>query len=281
MARRRALWNQRRGRRALRAGLVHRSATGQRDHADRAARPGAFMAHELPSRWGADVLAQAEQAFHRARGAARRQPDPRQGGGAVVRRLGRPLYPSRYLARGDFSGRGYPGLPGSAGQGACPCQRRYRAGIRGLPRLSAARGQDPRSLTPCAPRRDGRHPVPHGQNHGDPDMIERIDTGTRMSKIVKHNGVAYLCGQVGAGDSVTEQTRDCLSRVEALLDKAGSSPEQMLQAVIWLADMADFAEMNAVWDAWVPEGHAPARACGEAKLARPELKVEIIVTAAC
>ena len=55
----------------------------------------------------------------------------------------------------------------------------------------------------------------------------------------------------------------------------------MLQVVIWLADMADFAEMNAVWDAWVPEGHAPARACGEAKLARADLKVEIIVTAAC
>lgn len=112
-------------------------------------------------------------------------------------------------------------------------------------------------------------------------MIERIDIGTRMSKIVKHNGVAYLCGQVGAGESVTEQTRDCLARVEALLEKVGSSPEQMLQVVIWLADMADFAEMNAVWDAWVPEGHAPARACGEAKLARADLKVEIIVTAAC
>lgn len=112
-------------------------------------------------------------------------------------------------------------------------------------------------------------------------MIERIETGPRMSKIVKHNGVAYLCGQVGAGDTVTEQTRDCLSRVEALLAEAGSSPHEMLQAVIWLADMADFAEMNAVWDAWVPEGHAPARACGEAKLATPELKVEIIVTAAC
>lgn len=54
----------------------------------------------------------------------------------------------------------------------------------------------------------------------------------------------------------------------------------MLQAIVWLADMADFAEMNEVWDAWVPEGHAPARACGEAKLARAELKVEIIVTAA-
>ena len=112
-------------------------------------------------------------------------------------------------------------------------------------------------------------------------MIERIETGARMSKIVKHIGVAYLCGQVGDGTTVADQTRDCLSRVETLLEKAGSSREQMLQAVIWLADMADFAEMNAVWDSWVPEGHAPARACGEAKLARPELKVEIIVTAAC
>ena len=112
-------------------------------------------------------------------------------------------------------------------------------------------------------------------------MIERIETGQRMSKIVKHNGVAYLCGQVGDGATVAEQTRECLSRVEALLETVGSSPEQILQAIIWVADMADFAEMNAVWDAWVPEGHAPARACGEAKLARPELKVEIIVTAAC
>lgn len=111
-------------------------------------------------------------------------------------------------------------------------------------------------------------------------MIERIETSARMSKIVRHNGVAYLCGQVGDGATVAEQTRDCLSRVDALLEQAGSSREKMLQAVIWLADMADFAEMNAVWDAWVPEGHAPARACGEAKLARSDLKVEIIVTAA-
>ncbi len=111
-------------------------------------------------------------------------------------------------------------------------------------------------------------------------MIERIDTTARMSKIVKHNGVAYLCGQVGEGATVTEQTEDCLQRVDALLEKAGSSREQILQAVIWLSDMAHFQEMNAVWDAWVPEGHAPARACGEAKLARDVLNVEIIVTAA-
>ncbi len=111
-------------------------------------------------------------------------------------------------------------------------------------------------------------------------MIERQETAQRMSKIVKHNGTVYLCGQVGSGDTVTEQTQDCLARVDALLIQAGSSRDQILQAIIWVADMADFAEMNAVWDAWVPEGHAPARACGEAKLARPELKVEVIVTAA-
>jgi len=111
-------------------------------------------------------------------------------------------------------------------------------------------------------------------------MIERQETGQRMSKIVKHNGTVYLCGQVGAGDTITEQTQDCLARVDTLLKQAGSSREQILQAIIWVSDMKYFAEMNAVWDAWVPEGHAPARACGEAKLARDVLKVEVIVTAA-
>ena len=113
-------------------------------------------------------------------------------------------------------------------------------------------------------------------------MIERMQTGTRMSKIVKHNGTAYLCGQVGnAEDDVAEQTRECLRRVEALLEEAGSDKTRILQAIVWLSDMKYFADMNTVWDAWVPEGHAPARACGEARLARPELLVEIIITAAC
>lgn len=111
-------------------------------------------------------------------------------------------------------------------------------------------------------------------------MIERLHTGKRMSKIVRHNGTAYLCGQVGAGETVADQTRDCLSRIDALLLEAGSDREHILQAIVWLADMSDFAEMNAVWDDWVPEGFAPARACGEARLARDVLKVEIIVTAA-
>lgn len=111
-------------------------------------------------------------------------------------------------------------------------------------------------------------------------MIERMHTGARSSKIVKHGGVVYLSGQVGEGADITAQTQECLSRVDALLIEAGSDREHMLQALVWLADMADFAEMNLVWNAWVPEGFAPARACGEAKLAREVLKVEIIVTAA-
>ena len=82
------------------------------------------------------------------------------------------------------------------------------------------------------------------------------------------------------GDSVADQTGSCLSKVEKLLAEAGSDTTRILQCTIWLADMADFAEMNEVWDAWVPEGHAPARACGEAKLAHPELKVEFLITAA-
>jgi len=111
-------------------------------------------------------------------------------------------------------------------------------------------------------------------------MIERLHTGTRMSRIVKHDGTVYLCGQVGDGRTVIEQTSDCLGRIDALLAEAGSSRERILQAVIWLADMGDFEAMNTVWDAWVPEGHAPARACGEARLAGSDLLVEIIVTAA-
>ncbi len=112
-------------------------------------------------------------------------------------------------------------------------------------------------------------------------MIERIGTTARASKIVKHNGVAYLSGQVAEGDTIQDQTRDCLAKVEALLTEAGSSKERMLRATIWLSDMSYFAGLNEVWNAWVPEGHAPARACGEAKLAREELMVEIIVDAAC
>ncbi|PWJ85991.1 enamine deaminase RidA (YjgF/YER057c/UK114 family) [Pseudaminobacter salicylatoxidans] len=111
--------------------------------------------------------------------------------------------------------------------------------------------------------------------------IRRIDVGRRMSDIVIHNNTIYLAGQVGApGASVTEQTTAVLAEIDALLAKAGSDKTKILQAIIWLADMDTFGEMNAVWDAWVPQGHTPARATGEAKLATPDYKVEIIITAA-
>jgi enamine deaminase RidA (YjgF/YER057c/UK114 family) len=111
--------------------------------------------------------------------------------------------------------------------------------------------------------------------------ITRKTVGTRMSQIVIHNQTVYLAGQVGKpGTSVTEQTSDILAGIEKLLAEAGSDKTKILQAVIWLDDMKHFAEMNAVWDAWVPEGHAPARACGEARLATPDYNVELIITAA-
>ena len=110
--------------------------------------------------------------------------------------------------------------------------------------------------------------------------IERIETGTRSSKIVKYNGVVYLTGQVAEGETIQDQVRTCLANIEALLAKAGSSKEQMLRVTIWLADMDDFQGLNEVWNAWVPAGHAPTRACGQSKLARDELKVEFIVDAA-
>lgn len=111
--------------------------------------------------------------------------------------------------------------------------------------------------------------------------IERQQVGQRMSRIVKHNGTIYLCGQVckDATKDITEQTVTMLDKVDELLLEAGSSREHMLSATIYLNTMADFAAMNAVWDAWVPQGHAPARACVEAAMARPELLVEISVVA--
>jgi enamine deaminase RidA (YjgF/YER057c/UK114 family) len=111
--------------------------------------------------------------------------------------------------------------------------------------------------------------------------IRRIEVGPRMSQAVIHGNTVYLAGQVGTpGKSVAEQTKDVLASVDRLLKEAGSDKSKILQAIIWLADMADFAEMNSVWDKWVDGPNAPARATGEAKLATPEYKVEIIITAA-
>lgn len=111
--------------------------------------------------------------------------------------------------------------------------------------------------------------------------ITRLHPGSRMSQAVIHNNTVYLAGQVGtAGADVATQTKDCLAAVDRLLEEAGSDKSKLLQVVIWLADMADFDEMNAVYDAWIDTDNPAARACGEARLATPDYKVEFIVTAA-
>ena len=113
--------------------------------------------------------------------------------------------------------------------------------------------------------------------------IDRIESGSRMSKAVVHGDTVYLAGQVAdaaAGGSVADQTRDILGIIDRLLATAGTDKTKLLSANIWLTDISTFAEMNAVWDGWVAPGCAPARATVQAGLAAPQFKVEIAVIAA-
>ena len=113
--------------------------------------------------------------------------------------------------------------------------------------------------------------------------IQRIHTNDRMSQIVIHSDTIYLSGQVafGApGGTVTDQTKDILSRIEGYLAEAGSDKSKLLSATLWITDMANFAEMNAVWDSWIANHEAPCRACVESKLASSKYNVEIMVIAA-
>jgi enamine deaminase RidA (YjgF/YER057c/UK114 family) len=113
--------------------------------------------------------------------------------------------------------------------------------------------------------------------------IERHETGPRMSKAVIHGDTVYLAGIVAdnpKGKSTAEQTRSILKQIDSFLTAAGTNKTKLLSANIWVTDMANFAEMNAVWDAWVSPGNTPARATVEAKLASPDYKIEIMVVAA-
>lgn len=112
--------------------------------------------------------------------------------------------------------------------------------------------------------------------------IRRLHVGPRMSEAVIHNGTIYLAGQVAddPGEDTGGQTRQILATIDRLLAECGSDKSRILAAQIFLADIADFAAMNAVWDAWVPAGHTPARATVESKLASPKYRVEIKIVAA-
>ena len=115
--------------------------------------------------------------------------------------------------------------------------------------------------------------------------IERRHVGKRLSDIVVFmpagERLAYLAGQVAEDPTadVSGQTRSVLKQIDVLLAEIGSDKTRILSATIYLPDMKNFPLMNAVWDAWVPPGHAPARATVEAKLASSDYKIEIQVVA--
>ncbi len=112
-------------------------------------------------------------------------------------------------------------------------------------------------------------------------MIRRYGVGKRLSEMVTYHGFLYLAGQVAADPSadVKGQTEQILKQIDDLLEEGGATKKSILTTTIYLADISTFAQMNEAWDAWVPEGMPPARATVEAKLAKPEYKVEIMVTA--
>lgn len=112
--------------------------------------------------------------------------------------------------------------------------------------------------------------------------IRRLDVGPRMSQAVIHGNTVYLAGQVAADPKAdtTGQTQQILAQIDRLLAQAGTDKTRILSATIWLSNMGTFAEMNAVWDAWVAKGNTPARATTEAKLAGPDYRVEIACIAA-
>ncbi|MET0549647.1 MAG: RidA family protein [Xanthomonas sp.] len=113
-------------------------------------------------------------------------------------------------------------------------------------------------------------------------MIQRFDTGPRMSEMTVHNGVAYLAGQIAedTGADIAGQTREVLAAIDRLLALAATDKSRILRAEIYMTDLAEFAEMNKVWEEWVSPGNTPARATVQAKLADPAWKIEIVITAA-
>jgi enamine deaminase RidA (YjgF/YER057c/UK114 family) len=113
-------------------------------------------------------------------------------------------------------------------------------------------------------------------------MIKRLKPGKRLSMATVHGGLVYLAGQVPDDLSVgvEAQAAEVLAKIDALLGEAGTDRSSILSATVWLPNIADFAAFNTVWDEWVPAGASPARACVEARLANPSIRVEIAAIAA-
>ena len=111
--------------------------------------------------------------------------------------------------------------------------------------------------------------------------IQRFGVTRRWSDAVVHQGTAYF---VEVPDDMTADIRGQIGQVLAQIDErlrmVGSARTRLLQVLIYLPDLADAAVLNELWEAWVPEGHAPARACVQATLGKSECRVEMVITAA-
>ncbi|MBC7148928.1 RidA family protein [Ciceribacter selenitireducens] len=111
--------------------------------------------------------------------------------------------------------------------------------------------------------------------------IERQDVNHRRSRMVKYNGMCFLSGQFSDSDGdITRQTQETLAKIDDLLERAGTNRSRLLTAQIWLRDMADFADMNKIWDAWIDPENPPTRCCGQVLMADPDMRIEIVVSAA-
>jgi enamine deaminase RidA (YjgF/YER057c/UK114 family) len=120
------------------------------------------------------------------------------------------------------------------------------------------------------------------QKESDAMEIKRLHVGKTLSEVAIHNGTVYLAGQVAEdlAQNIEGQTREVLGHIDRLLAEAGSDKSRILMCQIYIADMKDFAGMNAIWNEWVADSNSPPRATVEAKLAKHEWLVEMVVTAA-
>ena len=119
------------------------------------------------------------------------------------------------------------------------------------------------------------------KQEGEIMEIKRYETKQRMSRAVVHNNTVYLCGQVAKDTTkgIKDQTKTTLEKIEELLESVGTNKNNILSATIYIKDMAMFQDMNLIWDNWVNENFAPARACVQAKMAREEILIEISIIA--
>ena len=113
--------------------------------------------------------------------------------------------------------------------------------------------------------------------------ILRKNVGKRLSDACVFGGLAFLAGQVPIqtrGGAIESQTREVLSRIDALLAELGTDRSRIVTCQIFLRDIDEIAPMNAAWDEWVPKDQTPARATVQAALADPGWRIEVVVVAA-